>query len=54
MCRLYRDLVSSGIQDYLLKPFSARISCVKRFAHAQLTLSGPLRRSDVATPSGRT
>jgi pilus assembly protein CpaE len=38
--RLYRDLVASGIQDYLLKPFSAD-QLRDAFAHAQLTISGP-------------
>jgi pilus assembly protein CpaE len=38
--RLYRDLVASGIQDYLLKPFSAD-QLREAFAHAQLTISGP-------------
>ena len=38
--RLYRDLVSSGIQDYLLKPFSPD-QAREAFAHAQLALSGP-------------
>ncbi len=38
--RLYRDLVASGIQDYLLKPFSAD-QAREAFAHAQLALSGP-------------
>ncbi|HEY0014193.1 MAG TPA: pilus assembly protein CpaE [Allosphingosinicella sp.] len=38
--RLYRDLVASGIQDYLLKPFSAD-QLRESFAHAQLTISGP-------------
>lgn len=38
--RLYRDLVASGIQDYLLKPFSAD-QAREALAHAQLTLSGP-------------
>jgi pilus assembly protein CpaE len=38
--RLYRDLVASGIQDYLLKPFSPD-QAREAFAHAQLTLSGP-------------
>ena len=38
--RLYRDLVASGIQDYLLKPFSGD-QAREAFAHAQLTLSGP-------------
>ena len=38
--RLYRDLVNSGIQDYLLKPFSAD-QMREAFAQAQMTLSGP-------------
>lgn len=38
--RLYRDLVASGIQDYLLKPFSAD-QLREAFANAQLTVSGP-------------
>jgi pilus assembly protein CpaE len=38
--RLYRDLVASGIQDYLLKPFTAD-QLRDAFAHAQLTISGP-------------
>jgi pilus assembly protein CpaE len=38
--RLYRDLVASGIQDYLLKPFSPD-QLRDAFAHAQLTISGP-------------
>ncbi len=38
--RLYRDLVASGIQDYLLKPFSAD-QVRDAFANAQLTISGP-------------
>src|SRR4028118_2285766 len=38
--RLYRDLVASGIQDYLLKPFSVD-QLRDSFAHAQLTISGP-------------
>jgi pilus assembly protein CpaE len=38
--RLYRDLVASGIQDYLLKPFSPD-QLRDTFAHAQLTISGP-------------
>ncbi|WP_157216216.1 pilus assembly protein CpaE [Flavisphingomonas formosensis] len=38
--RLYRDLVASGIQDYLLKPFSAD-QMRDAIAHAQLTLAGP-------------
>ena len=38
--RLYRDLVASGIQDYLLKPFSAD-QLRDAFANAQLTISGP-------------
>ena len=38
--RLYRDLVNSGIQDYLLKPFSTD-QLRDAIAHAQLTISGP-------------
>jgi len=38
--RLYRDLVASGIQDYLLKPFSAD-QLRDAFAQAQMTLAGP-------------
>ncbi len=45
--RLYRDLVASGIQDYLLKPFSAD-QLRDAFANAQLTISGP-RVTDTAT-----
>ncbi|MEO7177944.1 MAG: pilus assembly protein CpaE [Allosphingosinicella sp.] len=38
--RLYRDLVASGLQDYLLKPFTAD-QLRDSFANAQLTISGP-------------
>lgn len=38
--RLYRDLLGSGIQDYLLKPFSAD-QLRDAFAHAQMTMAGP-------------
>src|SRR5918998_2429947 len=38
--RLYRDLLASGLQDYLLKPLSAS-QLRDSFAHAQLTISGP-------------
>ncbi|RYE78330.1 MAG: pilus assembly protein CpaE, partial [Hyphomicrobiales bacterium] len=38
--RLYRDLVSSGIQDYLLKPFSAD-QMRDALAQAQMTIAGP-------------
>jgi len=38
--RLYRDLVASGLQDYLLKPFTAD-QVRDAFAAAQLTISGP-------------
>ena len=38
--RLYRDIVNSGIQDYLLKPFSAD-QLREALAHAQMTLAGP-------------
>ena len=45
--RLYRDLVASGIQDYLLKPFSAE-QLRDAFANAQMTISGP-RLNETAT-----
>jgi len=45
--RLYRDLVASGLQDYLLKPFTAD-QLRDTFAHAQLTISGP-RVNETAT-----
>jgi pilus assembly protein CpaE len=38
--RLYRDLVSSGIQDYLLKPFGAD-QLREAFAHAHAVMNGP-------------
>lgn len=38
--RLYRDLVASGIQDYLLKPFSAD-QVRDTLAQAQMTIAGP-------------
>jgi pilus assembly protein CpaE len=38
--RLYRDLVASGIQDYLLKPFSPE-QLRDAFSHAQAVLNGP-------------
>src|SRR5207237_9964316 len=38
--RLYRDLVASGIQDYLLKPFSAD-QLRHAIAQAQNTIAGP-------------
>ncbi|MFN3389980.1 MAG: pilus assembly protein CpaE [Allosphingosinicella sp.] len=38
--RLYRDLIASGLQDYLLKPFTPD-QLRDTFAHAQLTISGP-------------
>ncbi len=38
--RLYRDLVASGIQDYLLKPFTPD-QLRDAFANAQMTISGP-------------
>ena len=45
--RLYRDLVASGIQDYLLKPFTAD-QLRDAFANAQMIISGP-RVSETAT-----
>ncbi len=44
--RLYRDLVASGIQDYLLKPFSAD-QLREAFTHAQAVLNGP-KHNEVA------
>jgi pilus assembly protein CpaE len=38
--RLYRDLVASGLQDYLLKPFSAD-HMREALANAQMTIAGP-------------
>lgn len=38
--RLYRDLVASGIHDYLLKPLSAE-TLRETFAHAQTLLNAP-------------
>jgi pilus assembly protein CpaE len=38
--RLYRDLLASGIQDYLLKPFTPD-QLRDTFANAQMTISGP-------------
>jgi pilus assembly protein CpaE len=38
--RLYRDLVASGIQDYLLKPFTAD-QFRDAISHAQAVLNGP-------------
>jgi pilus assembly protein CpaE len=52
--RLYRDLVASGIQDYLLKPFSVD-QMRDAFAHAQMTIAGPrisepsVERTHIAT-----
>ncbi|MFD1951298.1 pilus assembly protein CpaE [Sphingomonas arantia] len=45
--RLYRDLVASGIQDYLLKPFSTD-QVRDAFTHAQMVVSGP-RHADPST-----
>jgi pilus assembly protein CpaE len=45
--RLYRDLVASGLQDYLLKPFTPD-QLRDSFAHAQLTISGP-RQNETST-----
>jgi pilus assembly protein CpaE len=38
--RLYRDLLASGIQDYLLKPFTPD-QLREAFAHGQMIVSGP-------------
>ena len=45
--RLYRDLVNSGIQDYLLKPFSAD-QMREALAQAQMTLTGPRHATESA------
>jgi pilus assembly protein CpaE len=45
--RLYRDLVVSGIQDYLLKPLNPDM-LREAFTHAQVTLNAP-KLADVGT-----
>jgi len=45
--RLYRDLIASGIQEYLLKPITAD-HLRDAFANAQITISGP-RTVETAT-----
>src|SRR6187200_1172683 len=47
--RLYRDLVSSGIHDYLLKPFTVE-QLRDSFAHAQTILSGPRGEAQADKP----
>ena len=47
--RLYRDLVASGIHDYLLKPFTAD-QLRDTFAHAQMILSGPRGEAQADKP----
>jgi pilus assembly protein CpaE len=47
--RLYRDLVASGIHDYLLKPFSVD-QIRDTFANAQAILSGPRGETQVDKP----
>src|SRR5512147_3164355 len=47
--RLYRDLVASGIHDYLLKPFTVD-QLRDTFAHAQMILSGPRGEAHVDKP----
>ena len=47
--RLYRDLVASGIHDYLLKPFTAD-HLRDSFGHAQMLLSGPRGEAQVDRP----
>src|SRR5512139_3645582 len=47
--RLYRDLVASGIHDYLLKPFTVD-QLRDTFAHAQAILSGPRGEAQVDKP----
>src|SRR6476469_1680633 len=47
--RLYRDLVASGIHDYLLKPFTVD-QLRDTFAHAQVILSGPRGEAQADKP----
>jgi pilus assembly protein CpaE len=47
--RLYRDLVASGIHDYLLKPFTVD-QLRDTFAHAQSILSGPRGEAQAEKP----
>ncbi len=47
--RLYRDLVASGIHDYLLKPFTVD-QLRDTFAHAQSILSGPRGEAQIDKP----
>jgi pilus assembly protein CpaE len=47
--RLYRDLLSSGIHDYLLKPFNVD-QLRDTFANAQMILSGPRGEAQVDKP----
>ncbi|HEX2727080.1 MAG TPA: hypothetical protein VHN20_14770, partial [Beijerinckiaceae bacterium] len=47
--RLYRDLVASGIHDYLLKPFTVD-QLRDTFAHAQAILSGPRGEAQADKP----
>jgi pilus assembly protein CpaE len=47
--RLYRDLLASGIHDYLLKPFSVD-QLRDTFANAQMILSGPRGEAQVDKP----
>ena len=48
--RLYRDLVASGIHDYLLKPFTVD-QLRDSFVHAQTILSGPRGAAQAASSS---
>src|SRR3954451_6532786 len=47
--RLYRDLVASGIHDYLLKPFTVD-QLRDTLAHAQMVLSGPRGEAQADKP----
>lgn len=51
--RLYRDLMSSGIQDYLLKPINPD-TLREAFLGAQAALTAPLRATDSDTDLPRT
>ncbi len=47
--RLYRDLLASGIHDYLLKPFTVD-QLREAFVNAQMILSGPRGETQVEKP----
>ncbi len=51
--KLYRDLIASGIQDYLLKPLSPD-ALREAFMHAQISLQGPKHVESDSTDKPRT